>query len=331
MQPYSISEARSAFARLLRHHQANGWDPSAIDVTQPGSNPSARVRPSMHKKATAGPFAAPTHFDVPASTSQQQLPHASSHQQLPHATIMHEGCNSTPSAAHNVQPGVEQPEAMADTQQLLAVSHIYAVASQATARHDSAHLRSDSTTVMTTDAAMKHALASVIAPAVETDDRIRTEVSHAATSSCRQSLSQASGYCPEDLTLSPGNNAANDQQEHITSAAAQQVPVPTQQGAADHAGERQLAVDELPGLSGVPIVVEVVDLLSPKAPEAKVNKRSRDGFAPSAVMKRRKVLPKVCCWDMQGMFAFQGVPQHLCGPLKHAFSINCVGHCYSLS
>ncbi len=39
MQPYTMQEARSAFHRLLRHHQANGWDSTPPDHPHPGHHP----------------------------------------------------------------------------------------------------------------------------------------------------------------------------------------------------------------------------------------------------------------------------------------------------
>ena len=298
MQPYCLSEARSAFARLLRHHQANGWEPSPSDLTIPGSSRSARARLSIHRNSTAGPAAVLTHYNEPASASQQQqLSCAISHQQLSHSSTVHTGPNVTPLASHTVLSGLEQPAATADIQQLPAVCH-KAPASQAAADHGSAQSPSDNTTLMPANTPQKQAIASVSTPGVATDALSSAEICHAAASENRQLLAQATGFSPEDLTVTSFINASNDPPEIATAAAAQQDP--KLQSAVDHLEKNQMAVDH----SSLPMMEEVVDLLSPVPSEAKVIKHSGDDLAPDADMKRRKLLPKVRRLNMQAMYAF---------------------------
>ncbi len=52
MQPYSMQEARSAFHRLLRHHQANGWDSTPPDHPHPGHHPPTAPTPSWPGHST---------------------------------------------------------------------------------------------------------------------------------------------------------------------------------------------------------------------------------------------------------------------------------------
>ncbi len=52
MQPYTMQEARSAFHRLLRHHQANGWDSTPPDHPHPGHHPPTAPVPSWSGHST---------------------------------------------------------------------------------------------------------------------------------------------------------------------------------------------------------------------------------------------------------------------------------------
>ena len=52
MQPYTMQEARSAFHRLLRHHQANGWDSTPLDQPHLGHHPPTAPMPSWPGHST---------------------------------------------------------------------------------------------------------------------------------------------------------------------------------------------------------------------------------------------------------------------------------------
>ncbi len=52
MQPYTMQEAQSAFHRLLRHHQANGWDSTPPDHPHPGHHPPTAPMPSWSGHST---------------------------------------------------------------------------------------------------------------------------------------------------------------------------------------------------------------------------------------------------------------------------------------
>ena len=105
MRPYSMAEAKSAFARLLRHHQANGWDPSPASQPVLDHSRLARSRPFMHRSSMFG--------DAVASTSlgtSQQLSAGDKDR-----AVMHRDCKSNrlaeastaqacPSASHQEKP-----------------------------------------------------------------------------------------------------------------------------------------------------------------------------------------------------------------------------------
>jgi len=88
MQPYSMQEARSAFHRLLRHHQANGWDSIPTDHPHPDHHPPTaehstdalthRAGPSQPMRTSAGQFM--FHELTNASqSSQHAFPQSSQH------------------------------------------------------------------------------------------------------------------------------------------------------------------------------------------------------------------------------------------------------------
>lgn len=52
LQPYTMQDARSAFHRLLRHHQANGWDSTPPDHSHPGHRPPTAPTPSWSGHST---------------------------------------------------------------------------------------------------------------------------------------------------------------------------------------------------------------------------------------------------------------------------------------
>ena len=74
MQPYTISEAKSAFVRMLRHHEANGWGAAAAAAPlQEQSEPSrlARPRSPWPRSVPAGSTAVPANQAEADSSSQQ--------------------------------------------------------------------------------------------------------------------------------------------------------------------------------------------------------------------------------------------------------------------
>ena len=90
MQPYTMKEAQSAFHRLLRHHQANGWDSTQPGHPHPGHHPPTAPTPSWSGHSTdaltngAGPGqginAGQSLFHTSASQSSHQVfPQSSQH------------------------------------------------------------------------------------------------------------------------------------------------------------------------------------------------------------------------------------------------------------
>lgn len=117
MQPYSMAEAKSAFARLLRHHQANGWDPSP--PSQTASEPSRGVvsRPSMHRNSRVRPTVASASPAHAAGTSQTPaacdkdaaVTHRTHHSIRPSAPSLAQASSALacPPANHQKQPAVK--------------------------------------------------------------------------------------------------------------------------------------------------------------------------------------------------------------------------------
>lgn len=197
MQPYSMAEAKSAFARLLRHHQANGWDPSPS--SQAVSEPSRLVvsRPSKHKNSRGGPTAASASSAHAAGTGQQQavcdknsaMFHRDHHSIRPSAPSLAQASSALvcPPANHQKNPAAK-PRCLS---------------SHTTAGPDVLPLGTSSSSLLLPPAPDQHATATA------------TDAEASRLGNCDATLQSA-----VDLTDSPDDSASSQQQTGVRASAA---------------------------------------------------------------------------------------------------------------
>ncbi|KAL0027580.1 hypothetical protein WJX77_012237 [Trebouxia sp. C0004] len=128
MQRYTMQEARSAFHRLLRHHQANGWDSTPPDHSHPGHHPHTAPRPSRSghnthaqadgagKDSASDPSEAQAKGDSTPLTMSKQPITMSQHS----ITLLQQpaqGATGDPVGLHN-EPGVNGQQVLAQPAQV---------------------------------------------------------------------------------------------------------------------------------------------------------------------------------------------------------------------
>lgn len=290
MHPYSMSEARSAFSCLLKHHQAHGWDDTP--PTEEHQH-SWLDRPSTHRGLVSNSSAASTSQDAAANSHQLQLPPANSdafwqrHHHTSRASVLppDQANTASTSSAH---------------QQQLAPDHHKAV-SQIAAHQDAIQSNCTLGTVQPQAAtAGQHATTSAAIGATAAAAGTKSgaeayDADYAAkqTANRPQAVLHTADIPPVDLTFSPVSAAVQKQQPGGTATAAAEEAEPILQDPADQAEDMQEAADQLPAVSTSPMVEGVVDLLSPAGTQAQPAKHSGDDVLPDVEAKRRRLAPQV--------------------------------------
>ena len=269
MQPYSMAEAKSAFARLLRHHQAHGWDasPSNQAVSEPSRH--AMSRPSKHKNNRGDFTAAPASHAHAAGTSQ--TPAACDKD----CAMMHKDHHSIrPSAPSLAQASSALACPPANHQQRPAVKPGW-LGSHTTASPDVLPLGSSSSSHVLPPAPDQHTTATA------------TDAGASRFGNFNATLQPA-----VDLTDSPGDSASSQQQIGTGTSAA--VRAPHQPDAAcPSKGMHDAAIGVL-APSDVSMEAAVVDLLRPAESQPAYVRHPENDFVSGGVPKRNGLSSEPC-------------------------------------
>ena len=266
MQPYSMAEAKSAFARLLRHHQANGWDPSPASQPVLDHSRLARSRPFMHRSSMFGDAVA-----SPSLGTSQQLSAGDKDR-----AVMHRDCQSNRLAeASTAQacPSASHQEKPADKHRWSA-SH--------TAGPDVLPLGPSSSVPLLRPAACQQPAAT------------NTQADAEAEAVCLDNSNERhiTWQSAVDLTDIPVN-AASSQQQLGTKAPAGAV-APDQPDAAGPIEEMHEAATDSHGPSDMLLEAVVVDLVSPAGLQHAHAKHPGNDLSSGIEAKRRRLSSEAC-------------------------------------
>ena len=286
MQPYSMAEAKSAFARLLRHHQANGWNSCSSNQVVPDYNRPARSRPSIHRSSKDGAAVASTSSGTSQQLSAGDKDCAAMHQDrhsnrlsapsLAQATT----ALACPSASHQQRPGDKHRCSKSDT----------------TASPDVLPLGPSSSSLMP-PASDQHAAAT----AVDAQADAEAQALCLDNANERHATSQAAVDLTDSLV-----DAASSQQQVGTKASAAAM-ASDQPDAAGLSEDMHEATDILPGPSDMSLEAGVADLFSPVESQTAHAKHAGDDSLPGVDAKRRRVSSEAC-QKVRSVIAFSDYP-----------------------
>lgn len=289
MQPYSMSEAKSAFERLLRHHLVNGWQPQ----TMPKLSRLDRLPPSMLNCGIPKPTAACTtgaHAAAPRNSQHQPAlgrGSASAVRKLYHGRL------TALSFAEAHAYLTDRPGPYGDTQQHLPAVKHNGSAARTTASLDALPQGPNPPSLLPLSAPDQHAAAGTAAAVANVADSVSTDDWRAVR--VTQAISQPAGPALVDLTDSPKQSMSSQQQQQQTGTAAPTASTAhVHQDAAacnDRTGEAAAAP---PGLLNAAVEIGTVDLSSLAGSKPGNAKHPGDGLTTDTDAKRRKVLLEAC-------------------------------------
>lgn len=258
MQPYSMAEAKSAFSRLLKHHQANGWDPSPSNQAVPEPSRHASSRPCMHRSSRGRASGASASQQPAACDKDCAVMHKDRHSNRLSAQAR--TAQACPAASHQEKPAVKDQWPNSHTTASPGVLPVDPSSSTPPAIH-------------------QHAAAT----ATDAPADAEAEALCIDNSTVRCATSQAA----VDLTDSSVNTASSQQQIGIKASAA--AVASDQPNDADPSEGIPEAATELPGASAMSQEAGVVDLLSHVGSQPAHAKHSGDDLSPGIFVKRRRL------------------------------------------
>ena len=265
-----MAEAKSAFARLLKHHQANGWDPSPFNQAAPEPSRLARSKPRMHRSSRGDATVASTSLGPSLQPAACDKVFA----------VMHSDRHSNRFSA---QASTAQYCPAASHEEKPALKHQWSD-SHTTASPGVLPLGPSSSSPLLPPSPDQHAAATTTEAAADAE----AKALYLDDSNVRRTTSQAA----MDLTDSPVNTASSQQQIGIkASAAAVTSDQPDNAGPSEGMHE---AATELPGPVDVSLEAGVVDLLSPVGSQPTHAKHFGDDLLPGVDAKRRRLSSEAC-------------------------------------
>lgn len=298
MQPYSLSEAKSAFERLLRHHLVNGWQPQTYP--KPMLTRLDRLTPSMLDCGMPNPTAQYTTGAQASAPCNSQHQPADGRRSASAVRKLYRGRLTALSFDEVGEYLIDKPGPYGDTQQHLpAVRHNGSVA-QTTASLDALPPGPSPSSLLSLPAPEQHAAAGTAAAlaaavtdaadSVGTDGRLAVRVT--------QAISQPAGPGFLDLTDSPKKSMSSQQQQHqqqqIGAAASTAATAHVDKDAAacnDRKGEAAAAP---PGPLNTAMDIGTVDLSRPAGSKPGNAKHSGESLVPDTDAKRRKFSLEAC-------------------------------------
>ena len=274
MQPYSMAEAKSAFARLLRHHQANGWDASSSNQVVPDHSRPARSRPSVHRSSRGGAAVASTSLGTSQQPSAGDKDCAAMHRD--HHSNRVSAPSLAPASTAVACPPASYQEKPGDKHRWLN--------SHTAASPGILPLGPRASSPLLPPAPGQHTATT----ATDAQADAEAEALCFDNSNERRATSQAA----VDLTDSPVKAASSQQQVGTKASAAAMAS--DQPDAAGVGEETHEATNSLPGPSDVSLEAGVVDLLSPVGPQPAHAKHAGNDLSPDVDTKRRRLSSDAC-------------------------------------